>query len=262
MSATSKSVNAKPKRKALSKKVRFEVFKRDSFTCQYCGASAPEAVLNVDHIKPVAKGGTNRMTNLVTACFGCNSGKSDRELSDQSVVEKQKQQLDQLQERRNQLEMMMQWHQGVTEVKDDALDMVVDYFNKKMSEYGTQILNDKGVKMVRAVAKKYPFNDVLKAIDIGFDQYVERGGEFSDNISELLGKLGGICRNKDAKPSEIRVHYVKGILRNKYPFFNEKSFYANLVYYEGVDVERLVRIAKTTPSLAKFWSEVEVLANG
>lgn len=45
---------SKQTRKAITKTVRFEVFKRDSFTCQYCGRKAPEAVLNVDHIKPVA----------------------------------------------------------------------------------------------------------------------------------------------------------------------------------------------------------------
>ena len=41
------------KRKNLSKSVRFEVFKRDSFKCQYCGKSAPDVVLEVDHIIPV-----------------------------------------------------------------------------------------------------------------------------------------------------------------------------------------------------------------
>ena len=45
------------KRKTISKKTRFEVFKRDSFKCQYCGASAPEAILVVDHIDPFSKGG-------------------------------------------------------------------------------------------------------------------------------------------------------------------------------------------------------------
>lgn len=63
-------------RKPLSKKVRFEVFKRDGFVCQYCGACPPKAVLHVDHIVPVAKGGGNEDTNLVTACDHCNLGKA------------------------------------------------------------------------------------------------------------------------------------------------------------------------------------------
>ena len=41
------------KRKGLSKKIRFEVFKRDRFTCQYCGSQAPQAILVVDHVRPI-----------------------------------------------------------------------------------------------------------------------------------------------------------------------------------------------------------------
>lgn len=44
-------------RKTITKKTRFEVFKRDGFKCVYCGACAPEVVLVVDHIDPVANGG-------------------------------------------------------------------------------------------------------------------------------------------------------------------------------------------------------------
>jgi 5-methylcytosine-specific restriction endonuclease McrA len=43
------------KRKSISKKIRFEVFKRDSFTCQYCGSKSPDVTLVIDHIMPVAK---------------------------------------------------------------------------------------------------------------------------------------------------------------------------------------------------------------
>lgn len=77
-------------RKAISKKTRFEVFKRDSFKCQYCGAHPPSVLLHVDHIHPVAEGGTNAIDNLVTACEPCNLGKGARLLSDipQSMAEK------------------------------------------------------------------------------------------------------------------------------------------------------------------------------
>ena len=77
---------AKTKRVALSKKMRFEVFKRDSFKCQYCGRSAPEVVLHVDHIQPVAKDGTNDIFNLITSCADCNGGKGARELSSQEAL--------------------------------------------------------------------------------------------------------------------------------------------------------------------------------
>jgi CRISPR/Cas system Type II protein with McrA/HNH and RuvC-like nuclease domain len=72
---------AAQKRKGISKKTRFEVFKRDAFTCQYCGSCSPIVVLEIDHIEPHSKGGTDSQDNLITSCFDCNRGKSDRLLS-------------------------------------------------------------------------------------------------------------------------------------------------------------------------------------
>lgn len=69
-------------RKSTGKRVRFEVFKRDGFTCQYCGAQPPDVVLVVDHIEPVALGGLTEAINLITACEPCNHGKAHKRLGD------------------------------------------------------------------------------------------------------------------------------------------------------------------------------------
>lgn len=69
---------------ALSKNKRFEVFKRDAFTCQYCGRKPPEVVLEVDHIYPRSQGGTDDDLNLITACFECNNGKRAKLLAEVS----------------------------------------------------------------------------------------------------------------------------------------------------------------------------------
>ena len=88
-------------RKPLSKKTRFEVFKRDSFTCQYCGRKAPDVILHVDHIKAVVKGGDNDIFNLITSCADCNLGK-DTALDENLALEKQTcKQLEDLQERKS-----------------------------------------------------------------------------------------------------------------------------------------------------------------
>jgi 5-methylcytosine-specific restriction endonuclease McrA len=68
-------------RKQIGKKLRFEVFKRDGFTCAYCGATPPSVILQVDHIHPVADGGTNDPDNLITSCQPCNIGKGANLLS-------------------------------------------------------------------------------------------------------------------------------------------------------------------------------------
>ncbi len=61
---------------AVSKRLRFEVLRRDNHACRYCGRSAPGVQLTVDHVVPVALGGGDDPTNLVAACRDCNGGKS------------------------------------------------------------------------------------------------------------------------------------------------------------------------------------------
>ena len=60
----------------VSKRTRYEVLKRDNHTCRYCGASAPDAKLTVDHVTPTALGGSDDPSNLVAACRDCNYGKA------------------------------------------------------------------------------------------------------------------------------------------------------------------------------------------
>lgn len=63
-------------RATLTKRLRFEILRRDEHACRYCGAAAPDVKLAVDHVIPVALGGGDEPTNLVTACVDCNAGKS------------------------------------------------------------------------------------------------------------------------------------------------------------------------------------------
>lgn len=55
---------------------------RDKHTCQSCGRKAPEVVLEVDHLLPVAKGGTDDFDNLITSCKDCNRGKYTKLIED------------------------------------------------------------------------------------------------------------------------------------------------------------------------------------
>lgn len=61
---------------AVSKRLRYEVLRRDNHACRYCGATAPDVKLTIDHVKPVTLGGSDEPSNLVTACADCNSGKT------------------------------------------------------------------------------------------------------------------------------------------------------------------------------------------
>lgn len=71
-------------RKQIGAKARFDIFKRDGWTCRYCGARPPDALLHVDHVIPVKEGGGNEDENLVTSCKDCNLGKGARKLTERA----------------------------------------------------------------------------------------------------------------------------------------------------------------------------------
>ena len=83
---TSNSKNKKSTKKKESTKrsrhipqsVRVTVLHRNNFKCVFCGRNSQQIELQVDHIFPFAKGGSNDISNLQALCIDCNQGKSDR----------------------------------------------------------------------------------------------------------------------------------------------------------------------------------------
>lgn len=71
----------------MSKSLRFEVLRRDAFRCRYCGAKAPDAQLNVDHVVPESLGGQGVPENLVTSCIDCNAGKGSTPPDSETVAD-------------------------------------------------------------------------------------------------------------------------------------------------------------------------------
>lgn len=63
--------------RVIRRKLRYEVLKRDNFTCVLCGAKSPAVELHVDHIVPYSKGGKTELSNLRTLCSKCNLGRGN-----------------------------------------------------------------------------------------------------------------------------------------------------------------------------------------
>lgn len=66
------------KRNPIPQAFKHEVFKRDGYRCLECGATNKKCKLEIDHILPVAQGGTDELSNLQTLCEECNKAKSNR----------------------------------------------------------------------------------------------------------------------------------------------------------------------------------------
>jgi len=65
---------------------RGNLYKRDAYTCQYCGTKPGSEELTIDHILPRSRGGLSSWTNCVVACIKCNSSKADRTPAEAKLI--------------------------------------------------------------------------------------------------------------------------------------------------------------------------------
>ena len=66
----------------ISGSIRYNVLKEAKFRCELCGISADTKALEVDHIIPRNKGGSDEMNNLQALCYSCNAMKRDKDSTD------------------------------------------------------------------------------------------------------------------------------------------------------------------------------------
>lgn len=226
-------------RKPLSKSIRFEVFKRDSFACQYCGSKAPDVILEVDHINPISNGGDNELMNLITACFSCNNGKSDKLISDSSIVEKQRKQIEELNLRRQQLEMMLKWRDENLEFKNIEAQKAIDYFNEQFYVF---TLNQKGIGIITKHVKKYGIIKVLDAIDTSVENYYKD----DDSFEIVLNKVGGILNIQSMPEYRQKISYIVNLCKNNLHYVNNHKMISILTEYHqsGYDLEHIIGMAK------------------
>jgi hypothetical protein len=245
-------------RQPIKKSVRFEVFKRDLFTCQYCGQKAPEVVLEVDHITPVSQGGDNAILNLITACKACNSGKSDRQLSDTAAAQKARAQAEQMEERRQQLEMIAQWHLSLVDIESQAATQLERLWLESLSMPENKCLTDAAISDLRSWSMKYGYESVCKAIVKSANKLIASG--LRDDQEERsaafwsIPKICSVMRAEENDPGVGRLFYIRGILRNRCAHLNERACIALLKEARdaGICVETMVDVAKQCSSWAVF----------
>jgi len=149
-------------RKQITKKLRFEVFKRDNFSCIYCGNSPPNVVLEVDHFEPVSKGGDNSINNLVTSCFNCNRGKSNIRLA--NVANSVSKNLIELQERELQIKEYNKFIKKIKKRLDSDIEKISSVFTKN---YPREEFTDSFKKCtITTFLNRLPLEEVIDAIEI------------------------------------------------------------------------------------------------
>lgn len=181
-----------PSRIAISKRLRFEVFKRDGFTCQYCGATPPSVLLQCDHIDPVSNGGPTDIDNLVTACQPCNAGKSDIPLSDipQSLSERAAEVLEREAQVAGYQAVMKQKRMRVEADAQEVLNAFCKWFDRDGIPRGDFF-------SIKRFIEKLGLDECVEASEIAFRK-------FSWSYRSAFKYFCGICWNRirDQEPFE------------------------------------------------------------
>lgn len=247
------------KRKNISPKIRFEVFKRDSFRCQYCGRSAPEIVLELDHIEPHSKGGSDEILNLITSCWECNNGKSNRLLGDDTVLKKQRDQLEELQQRREQLDMMLRWRNENVDLAEKAIEAFAAAYRQRVVGWH---LNESGTASARKLVKKFGLARALEALDRAADEVLEfKDGTATADTAERVLRYAFVL----AEPDDVQALYrIRARVRRRWNYVHDgiaisllRKLHKLGFSVEQIDAEVTRLMATSNTSFRWFTAEIE-----
>lgn len=211
----------------------------------------------IDHVRPVAKGGDNDPMNLITSCQDCNSGKSDRELDDNSVLSRQRAQVEELNERRLQIEMMLEWRNELLLIEKLKMEKLIEVIGSKSAKFSP---NERGKETIARWAKQYDFDELLSAIDRAFEIYFMEDDE--ECWEKAFSKIPGIIkitRVSARKPYLPQLFYIRGILRNRLTYMRDADVVPMLerAVELGLDLDHFTELAKRFRSWTQFRDCIE-----
>lgn len=181
---------------SISAKLRFEVFNRDNFTCRYCGRKTPEVILELDHVIPLSKGGTDDLDNLITSCFECNRGKGralldtvlkDKEIHSEAVL---------LAEKELQLAEYNYQKNKIRNRENKEIEELSNYFIGKFPNNERNFATGEFPNtIIRQCLKVISYFDIFELIDIAAD-ITSRDSKGDSHIVAAAKYLTAILRNR------------------------------------------------------------------
>lgn len=255
-------------RQPIPRKLRHEVFKRDGYRCRECGSSKDETSLEIDHIVPVAKGGTNDIDNLQTLCRECNQKKhTDEWVGGKKDIKIAQNELKNLEEQLKKYEVKLE-HAKTEDEKIEYQYMIIK-LNEKISDVlhsikKLEITEKKRIKQEKKKVKKEKLfkkyyvqsdDDFIKFLSKYFNMEEKNKNDIinclvnnysEERISNLEMKnklLKKCCVQLDDEYIKFLSTYFKMEDRNKWDII----YYLVNNYSEG----QIFNIKKTTNSWCK-----------
>ncbi len=232
---------------ALSKRLRFKIFEKYNFTCQYCGRKPPEVVLEVDHVVSRKDGGLDEEMNLICSCFDCNRGKRETSLDIQKIKNQNfKKELEYLEERQQQLEAYYNFIKRKEELENEELSVFQRAWED--SSQGENSLTDHGLNEIRKLKEAYPTELVLEAIKLAW-----KNEKVANN--EKFRYMCGILKNKQRISEDPETEEHVRIEMKK--FFEGWNHYSNRSGFGPVTVD--YNLKNEIAEIFKFgWSYTDI----
>lgn len=149
---------------SISKSLRFKIFEKDNFTCQYCGRKPPQVILHIDHIHPKSKGGTDDEINLTTSCQDCNLGKRDKIIKNPKTKKEIIQVLENAKESEEQLNEYYKYLKKKEKKYNKIINEISDYWSELWNyEYS---LNNRGKLSIKKFLTFLEPEEIKESMDI------------------------------------------------------------------------------------------------
>lgn len=179
---------------SLNPKHRFEIFKRDSFVCQYCGRKPPTVILQVDHVVAIANGGSDDDGNLITSCRECNLGKGARPI--ELAVAPMRLDTGDRSEKLEQLKAYQSFIAEEFKLNEEWADTAEELWSKldKRGMYPVELK-----RWVNRHLRELPISEILDAIHIAFENLG------NVNVDERSRYFHGVCKRKKQQFKEGKV---------------------------------------------------------
>lgn len=188
---------------SVGKSLRFEVFARDGFTCQYCGQRPPDVVLEPDHIHPKSKGGSDDSINLITSCFDCNRGKGAKIISGIAPRPDADIAYLKIEQERAELDRFLNAKQEFDERMSDACDALQDTWCRYLTKDWMPT-----ERVLIPWINRYGAQEIHEAIILSVPAYTSNRFGYDDEraFGKLVPYIGAVLRNRAADRDSGAIH--------------------------------------------------------
>ena len=247
------------------KRIKFEVFEKDSYRCQYCGNVAPNITLKLHRIQEV-QNNDNWLdpAYLSTSCVSCEDkrqGKSAGRNASAFIM------LDELEERLEQLKMLISWRKGMVKIRRSQLIGIIDFWQDLVPGI---YLNDDQKRVLLSLMNKYSSDEIRSSMRAVAKEKLQRQTDETltkDAHDVAFEKIPETCiRNSKAKKNhEIEELYqIHDVLKERLQgFFDSDRAIQWLNYARSweVNTEELAHMALKVTNWTQFSCNIDEMVH-